>query len=165
MTIGQHILLSLLSEYTKSKTPSEELEDVSDRLKAGLLLHGSSSNAMWKTVDELTWISVTDEKKNDTKRQGLGLKQQNLPLSDVFDLMTQNSNIPDALKAEYPKLTHEAYQAGVQTIWLLLRALEWSHNGTNNDIADDFNSKMKEDLIASYIRKIEEYKSAPDDYS
>lgn len=165
MPSGQHILLSLLSEYAKSKTPSEELEDVSDRLKAGLLLHGSSSNAMWKTVDELTWISVTDENKNDTKRQGLGLKQQNLLLSDMFDLMTQSPDIPHALQAKYPKLTNESYEAGIQTIWLLLRALEWSHNSAQNEDADDLDGKMKKNLIASYIRKLEEYKNNPDDYS
>ena len=127
MPSGKQILLSLLSEYSQKKTSAHEMEQVTQRVKAGLLLHGSTSNYMWRATDKLAWVQETDEIEEidaDFNTQGLGLAESRLLLSNLFELMTQTQDIPEDVKEVYPDLTQDAYLAGVHSIWLLLRSLD-----------------------------------------
>ena len=42
MPSGKQILLSLLSEYSQNQTPEKQSLEVTERVKAGMLLHGST---------------------------------------------------------------------------------------------------------------------------
>lgn len=168
MASGKQILLSLLTDYSQRQTAPDDLENVSQRVKAGLLLHGSTSNAMWKMVDQMSWV----ERLNDTEgqpsyleSQGLGLKESGLLLSDLFDLTIAKPDIPKDIEDAYPELTPDAYKAGVHMIGLLLRAMEWSiamEAVEENGVLDE---AEKDRLLSSYLNKLHEYALDPDDYS
>lgn len=168
MPSGKQILLSLLTEHSQCKTAPGDIEAVTQRMKAGLLLHGSSSNAMWKMTDELAWLerlNETEGKPSYLETQGLGLADSGLLLSELFELMTQTSDIPEDIQAIYPELTEEAYQAGVHSIWLLLRAVEWAAALENLEDNGVLNELEKDDLIEAYERKLIAFQNDPEDFS
>ncbi|MEW7280399.1 hypothetical protein ABW636_17545 [Aquimarina sp. 2201CG1-2-11] len=168
MASGKQILLSLLSEYSQKKTAKQQLEKITERVKAGLLLHGSTAKFMWPTVEQLTWVEQTpdiEQGDNEVKKQGLGLKDADLLLSDLFDLITESEEIPENIKEIYPELTKEAYQAGTHIIWSLLKALEWSKTYEDVENLGTLDTNEKEDFLTSYQKKLEEYRKDPDDYS
>ena len=167
MVSGKQILLSLLGEYSQKKTPNQQLEKITERLKSGLLLHGSSAKFMWSTVEQLTWIEQkTDIYQGDdeVKKQGLGLKDSGLLLSDLFGMITESEEIPENIKEVYPEITKEAYKAGTHTIWLLLKALEWSKSYEDVELGK-LDENEKERFLNNYQRKLEEYRNDPDDFS
>ena len=168
MPSGKQILLSLLSEYSQKQTPANEIEHVTQRVKACLLLHGSTSNYMWRVTDKLAWLQETDEVEEietEYNTQGLGLAESGLLLSNLFDLMTQTQDIPEDVKEVYPDLTQDAYLAGVHSIWLLLRSLEWSKTYEDVEEGGALDLSAKERLLKSYQRKLIEFKNDPEDYS
>lgn len=168
MPSGKQILLSLLSEYSQKQTSTDELEEVTQRVKAGLLLHGSTSNYMWKATDKVAWVQETVEVEQtdaEFNTQGLGLADSGLLLSTLFNLMTQAEDIPEDVKEAYPELTQEAYLAGVHSIWLLLKSLEWSKTYKDVEAGGQLDLSEKERLLTSYQRKLIEFKNDPEDYS
>ncbi|WP_128755249.1 hypothetical protein [Aquimarina sediminis] len=168
MASGKQILLSLLSEYSQKMTASNQIKKVTERIKSGLLLHGSTANFMWKTVEQLAWVQQAPNIElgdNEVKEQGLGLKDANLLLSDLFGLITESEGIPENIKEMYPEITPEAYQAGTHIIWSLLKALEWSktYEGVENSGQLDINEKER--LLNRYEQKLVEYRNDPEDFS
>lgn len=168
MAIGKQILLSLLSEYSQKKTSKQQLGKVIERIKSGLLLHGSTAKFMWPTVEQLTWVEQTpdiEQGDDEVKKQGLGLKDTDLLLSDLFGLITENEEIPGNIKEIYPELTKEAYQAGTHIIWSLLKALEWSKTYEDVENSGTLDTNEKERFLTIYQKKLEEYRNDPEDYS
>jgi hypothetical protein len=80
-------------------------------------------------------------------------------------LITEEKAIPKNIKEDYPEITPEAYQAGVHTIWLLLKALEWADAYEDVENQGTLNAEEKEYLLQVYERKLEEYRKDPEDYS
>ena len=168
MPSGKQILVSLLSEYSQKKTVKNQLEKITERVKAGLLLHGSTAKLMWPTVEQLTWIEQTpdiEQGDDEVKKQGLGLKDADLLLSDFFSVITEGEEIPDHIKENYPEITKEAYTAGIHIIWSLLKALEWSKTYEDAENLGKLDESEKESMIAVYERKLIEYRNDPEDYS
>lgn len=168
MPSGKQILLSLLTEYSQRKTASADLETATQRIKAGLLLHGSSSNAMWKMVDQMAWLdrlNETEGRPSYLSGQGLGLKKSGHLLSELFALMTESSDIPEHIKADCPELTPDAYKAGLHMIWLLLHALEWSSEMVEVEDNGALDAEEKERLIEAYERKLTDFQNDPEDFS
>ena len=168
MPSGKQILVSLLSEYSQKKTVKNQLEKITERVKAGLLLHGSTAKFMWPTVEQLTWVEQTPDiaqGDDEVKKQGLGLKDADLLLSDFFSVITEGEEIPDHIKENYPEITKEAYTAGIHIIWSLLKALEWSKTYEDAENLGKLDESEKESMIAVYERKLIEYRNDPEDYS
>jgi len=168
MASGKQILLSLLTEYSQKKTEQDQILEITERIKAGLLLHGSTAKFMWPTVEELTWVEKTPNIElgdSEVKQQGLGLQNTDLLLSDLFSLITENTEIPENIKEIYPELTSEAYKAGIHSIWSLLKALEWSKTYEDVENFGKLDESEKEGFLESCTRKLVEYRKDPEDYS
>ncbi|MFB9077978.1 hypothetical protein ACFFLS_04830 [Flavobacterium procerum] len=167
MKSGKQILLHLLTEYSQKFQDKDVIEEVSDRLKAGLLLHGSTPQFMFEYVEKCGWLTkhnIVDDENRGTEKQGLGLKKQELLFSDLFSLITDDeTTIPDLIKNTYPDMTLEDYQAGVHMIWLLLRLLEW-HVSLETLETEEPDIKIAEKSITSYQQILNEYRKDPDNY-
>ena len=123
---------------------------------------------MWPTVEQLTWIEQTpdiEQGDDEVKKQGIGLKDADLLLSDFFGVITESEEIPDHIKENYPEITKEAYTAGIHIIWSLLKALEWSKTYEDAENLGKLDESEKESMIAVYERKLIEYRNDPEDYS
>ena len=163
MKSGKQILLWLLSQYSQKFINRDEIGNISNRIKAGLLLHGSSSEEMFEMVEKTTWITKdlihieNIENNLGHYRQGLGLKKYNLLLEELFELIIDENKIPKRLKKECPGITLDDYQAGIHLIKLLLLAIEW--NRANNDIEKETpNTEIAEKLINVYINQLKQYR-------
>jgi hypothetical protein len=88
MPSGKQILLSLLNECSQRLVEGQDVEVVSEQLKAGLLLHGSTPDEMWFHVDRMAWISENED--GEIVRQGLGLREKNIFLSDLSNFRLGN---------------------------------------------------------------------------
>lgn len=164
MPNGKQILLRLLGKYSQEKTPKKELEEVTETVKSGLLLHGSSSHQMWNMTHELAWLERSPDQDGIVKKQGLGLRASDFLLSELFGIITENEKIPAPIKKEFPELSQKAYKAGIHTIWLLIKALEWSESYEEVE-SEPFDLKETERLLSIYKRKLIEYRKDPEDYS
>ncbi len=168
MASGKQILLSSLIESSQKFQKEGETESVSEELKAGLLLHGSTASFMWKMVEKLGWINqriVIDEEVGDIEKQGLGLAKQNVLLSVIFEKITDNEHLLETVKSDYPAIEKEDLEAAIHIIWLLLKSLEWSKNTESVEDNGKLDLKEKEHLINSYKRKLNDYREDPEDYS
>lgn len=168
MPSGKQILLSQLTEYSQRRTAGDEIETASERIRAGLLLHGSTSHQMWKTVSHLAWVQShnhTEGRPPYLERQGLGLGKSGLLLSDLFEALTDDPAIAEALVTDAPKLSKDSVQAGLHVIWLLLKALEWSKAHEAVEIDGSFSEDRKTELIESYVEKLKAFEENPDDFS
>ncbi len=159
MASGKQILLELLKELSQQKTNEKDLSDVTDKIRAGLLLHGSTASYMWPLVEGMDWISRKEEGK--TIRQGLGLTNSGLFLSELFDLITWDESIPESVLNEYPEIDHKA---AINAIRLILTSVEWSLTYMRAE-EGGMSCLEKEELINSYVRKLAEYRKNPNDYS
>jgi len=167
MKSGRQILIHLLNEYSKKFQEKEFEETISDRIKAGLLIHGSSSQQMFEFVEKSAWITqnlTVDSKDRGVQRQGLGLKSQKLLLSDLFCLITEDKeNIPESVKETYPELDKENYKAGINLIYLLLRLFEWNSYNSKIEEQED-NIEEADKMLNNYLRILKEYQRNPKDF-
>lgn len=166
MPSGKQTLLSLLTEYSQKYSEDSDLDEISDRVKAGLLLHGSSSNSMWKTVEDIAWKShSTHEDNAPITSQGLTLDEAHILLSDFFGLISEDKGLLDHVKQSYPEMSSDAFHSAMHIIWLLLKSVEWSkpHEAVENE--KDPNGAQQEKSLKAYQRKLAEYREDPEDYS
>ncbi|WP_337085154.1 hypothetical protein [Elizabethkingia anophelis] len=167
MRSGKQILLYLLTKYSQEFQKESSIEIVSDRVKSGILVLCSTAQFMFEYIDKYEWITqnhIVEDKDFGPERQGLGLKNQKLLLSDLFALITEDeTKIPKNIKRIYPNINIEDYKAGVHLIWSLLRALEWSVNfeGIESEKSD---LQKAEETINNYLKILKTYRKNPEDY-
>jgi hypothetical protein len=160
MPSGKQILLSLLNECSQRLVEGQDVEVVSEQLKAGLLLHGSTPDEMWFHVDRMAWISENED--GEIVRQGLGLREKNIFLSDLFECMVSNE-IPDKVIEEYPNLTKNEYNSATSIIWCLLSSLQFFSQLISVENDGNLDEDQAEKLIDGYRKKLEKFRENPDE--
>lgn len=173
MASGKQILLSLLQEYSQKKMNGEELAEATDRIKAGLLLHGSSAHYMWGLVERFGWLNknelIDDEERGEIEGnvecQGIGLAKSKILLSDLFSVMLNNETILETVQEAYPEIDKEEYEAAIHIMNLLFAAVEWHPFFESVENNGKLDTEEKEYLINAYRRKLKEYREDPEDYS
>ncbi len=163
MPSGKQVLLHLLEEYSQKLQDDEDLSEVSENLRIALLLHGSTSEDMWFNVERISWLSETDE-NGEVDRQGLGIKGKNIFLSDIFESMTYDSNIPERVKIDFPDLTDEEFESANHIMWLLLIAPQFfsSLSSIENEGNIDLDQVSKH--LIGYRKKLAVFRKDPGDY-
>ena len=160
MPSGKQILLSLLQDCSQRLVEGEELEEVTDRLKAGLLLHGSTPDEMWFHAERVAWISKIED--GEITKQGLGLKDKGIFLSDLFEYIVWNEEIPQQVQKEIPNITQKEYTSAIHIIWCLLSSLQWFSCLSSVENAGKLDEYTAERLITSYRRKLAMFRENPD---
>jgi hypothetical protein len=160
MPSGKQILLSLLNECCQRLVEGQDVEVVSEQLKAGLLLHGSTPDEMWFHVDRMAWISENED--GEIVRQGLGLREKNIFLSDLFECMVSNE-IPDKVIEEYPNLTKNEYNSATSIIWCLLSSLQFFSQLISVENDGNLDEVQAEKLVDGYRKKLEKFRENPDE--
>lgn len=166
MPSGKQILLSLLSEYSQNKSSADQMENISERLKAALLLHGSTSHEMWNMVEKISWENhSTSEDGHPITNQGLMLKGTDVLLSDFFNLISEDKKTLEHIRTLYPEINRETIASALHMIWLLLKSVEWSKTYEDVEIYGNSDNAEREKKLENYQRKLREFREAPDDYS
>lgn len=168
MPSGKQILLSILKELSQNNESTLNQES-SDNVKAGFLLHGSSASYMWPLVEKLSWQKITEEDwqedgdPNKTIKKGIGIEQG--LLSDLFDVMWEENEIPDTVKERFPTISTEDFNAGMTAIKLLLTSLEWHSSLNEVENEGELETTARTTMMDNYKRKLKEYRIDPEDYS
>jgi hypothetical protein len=162
MPSGKQVLLYFLEQYSQKLQNDEDLEEVSENLRIALLLHGSTATDMWFNVEKIGWISESDEYGG--QRQGLGLKGKQIFLSDLFDCMTSDAEMPEQVKAKFPQLTQAEFDSAIHILWLQLLASEWHSSYSTIENEGEIDLVQVEKWMKSYRAKLRAFRADPGDY-
>ena len=157
MPSGKQILLSLLQQYSQRPLDVEEAREATERLRAGLLLHGSTADESWGRAERIAWVGRPDGV------QGLGLERENLLLADLFEDIVE-SELPERVKKRHPSLSPEAYEHAVEIMWLLLSQLQFYDELARVENGGVLDEAASEHLIANYREKLGRYRADPRAY-
>jgi hypothetical protein len=120
---GKQVLNHILNELSTRLTPESKLSEATDRLRAGLLLHGSTSDETYESVGRLAWASSKDD-DGDINRQGIVIANGNVFISDLFESIIEVPELKHEIMKQYPNLTPDDYEAGIFAIWLVLSSVQ-----------------------------------------
>ena len=155
MPSGKQILLSELQKLSQHRLSPAELEVASDRFRAALLLHGSTADSAWPTVERVAWL---DQDGN----QGPTLASNGVFLADLLVALMNDSEIPEAVEEAYPDLTYRDYRAGLHVIWLLITQLYYQPSLASVENGGDLDRSAADDLIENCIAKLQYYRKDPE---
>ena len=116
---------------------------------------------MWFHVERMSWISETE--KGEIIKQGLGLKKNNIFLSDLFEYIIWDEKIPEKVKLEYPNLSQKEFNSAIHIIWCLLTSLQFFSQLNSIENNGDIDKEAAEKLIKGYREKLEKFRENPDD--
>ncbi|WP_041598735.1 hypothetical protein [Hahella chejuensis] len=134
---GKQILLKILYELSTKLIDKEELPAATDRIRAGLLLHGSTSETNFDLVSKLHWSS--SEKDGEVVRQGLAALNGNVFVSDILESIWCNDKVKSLILDEYPSLTEGDYEACLFSIWAMTSSSQMFSYLRSVETQDDIN--------------------------
>lgn len=119
---GKQILNRILADLSTRFIESGELQSATKKLRAGLLLHGSTSDENFALVNHLVWASSSDE--DGVCRQGMAVDEGSVFVSDMFESIVDLPGLKNAMLEKHSNLTSEGYDAGVFSIWAVLSSVQ-----------------------------------------
>lgn len=166
MASGKQVLLHFLKKYSLQKTKNEELDDVSENIRVGFLLHGSTPKEMWQIVDTIEWGEEIDNENNEVISQGLKIKDKSVSLTELFDNITWESEnkIPKRVAKRFPELTQSEYYAATRIMGLVLSSIEWSGWLSEVENGGKLDAVELDKYLKSYKEKLEDYREDPENY-
>jgi hypothetical protein len=138
------------------------MEAACERIRAAMLVHGSTGGDAWDDADNLTWASERN-KDGEVHKQGLALKETDLFLSDLFETIIEPDEIPEHVAMTYPDLTPKQYHRATRFIWLLLSSVQWFEELSSVE-GDGFDRAEADRLIQTYINKLNHFRDHPEDF-
>ena len=166
MPSGKQILLNFLKKYSLQKTKKEDLVDVSEDIRVGFLLQGSTPKEMWQIVDTFEWGEETADESDEVINQGLRIKDKNISLPELFDYMTWDSEhkIPKRVAKRFPELTQSEYYAATRIMGLILSSIEWSQQVSEVENGGKLDPAELDKYLKSYKEKLGYYREDPENY-
>jgi hypothetical protein len=162
MPSGKQILLEVLRELSQQRIETSDLETASERIRAGLLLHGSTGGDAWEAVEDVCWSSDYNE-AGQVVRQGLALAEEKTFLADLFEETNYPDSIPEHVSRRFPQLTLEKYQRATRFMWLILSSVQWFEELSSVETTP-LDPAEREQFIESYIRKLNHFRKHPEDF-
>jgi hypothetical protein len=163
MPSGKQILLSVLSELSQHGQEDGVNRDSDKILRAALLFHCSTADETWARVSNTAWLKDVDD-QGKSIREGIGLANESIFLSDIIEQLREEAQMPETLKARFPNLSPERYGEALETIWHLLSALQyWEglasvENGGHLDLAE------RNRMLQNMLSKLKLYQANPTGY-
>ena len=115
---GKEILNKIISVLSTIKFEEDELDSATRKIRAGLLLHGSTSEENFDLVSRLVWGS--SKENGEVCRQGLATKNGNYFISDIFESIWSNEEIKKSILAEFDGLSEADYEAAAFAMWMII---------------------------------------------
>lgn len=138
------------------------MDDVSARFVAGLLLHGSTADETWIALDRIGWIEGETEMRGF--RQGPGLREGKVFLADLFEVMTESEEIPEAVKRAFPSLSQQDHSSAILVMWLMLSACQFYPEFERVENAGKLDPDDESRLVESMVRKLRHFRDDPGDF-
>ncbi|MCH9680616.1 MAG: hypothetical protein K0V04_04210 [Deltaproteobacteria bacterium] len=119
MAGDKRILTEVLLEAAVSKQPDPDLAQMSERLRAALLINSSSSPEACGLADNVEYRATS-------RWQGLSTKGAQSSISAVFEALSHAPNVPTDFEVEEPEISIQDFQAAMVLTATILRAFEYS---------------------------------------
>ncbi len=120
---GKQVLLRILSELSTRVTPEHDLAQATRRLRAGLLLHGSTADESFDCASQVTWASGYDE-DGGLVQQGIAVGEARVPLVDLFDTVFSMKGLEDHVTSVHPGLGPKEVETLRWVMWLLVSSVQ-----------------------------------------
>ncbi|WMS88787.1 hypothetical protein [Pleionea litopenaei] len=159
MPSGKQVLLSVLQKYSQSRQSEDDLEVVSDRVKSALTLHCSTSGETMKKIQKLSWLSSSDE--SGLIKQGLGVTRGEAFLSDIFEELIEEDEIPKRIKKRFPRLTQEDYSDALDIIGFLLTSLQYWEELSSVEKCGHLDQEESEKLLKGGSMHLKSFSEEP----
>jgi len=159
MPSGKQVLLSVLQKYSQSKQEKDDLPAVSERVKSALSLHCSTSGETMAKLEKLSWLSESDE--SGVVKQGLGLAKEEMFLSDLFEELIEEDEIPARIKKRFPRLTQKDYSDSLDVIWSLLSSLQYWDELSSVENDGQLNHEESEKLLTTGAKTLKSFGKDP----
>lgn len=156
---GKQVLLRALSELSTQYFEEHELDFATEKMRAAMLMHCSTSPESFKRVSQLAWCS--DSEVCDGKRswQGISIKDKQLP--ELFNSIRTCPGLAEHIQNEFADFTEDDVDVLLWVIFKLLVSIEMSRNCLrveDNVLSDhDYHG-----WIERYSRYFREYESGSD---
>lgn len=160
MPSGKQILLKVLSEISQGTVPPGTKEEISEKIRAALLLHGSTASDLWPAVEHIHWGTENDERAQPVR---CGITYDGIFLSDLFEELTRPDGIPPHVACKYPGLSPQRYREAVRFTWLILSSVQWFEELAPVEDEADTNA-TGDALLANYIQKLQHFRKHPEDF-
>ncbi len=119
---GKQVLLQILYDLSTHAQAEGQLETASRRLRAGLLLHGSTADESYESAARLRWATELDEFGD--LLQGVAT-QSGVFVSDLLEAMFEMPGLRGHLLQRHPALAPEEIDASEWFIWLIVTAVQF----------------------------------------
>lgn len=120
---GKQILLRILSDLALRVLPADQLAEATRRLRAGLLLRGSTSDDSFEQVRRLAWIS-DHAADGHLIRSGTGTAASGVLISDVVETLREMPGMIEYVRAQHPGLSIEDVDACLWAIWMIVSSAQ-----------------------------------------
>lgn len=153
---GKQLLVSVLQELSTSKTETQDLPEATAKIRAGLLLHGSTAEEHCELVQKLAWIEKEDA-DGDVSIQGIGVKSSGVLLSEVMDTILATPSLKSHVLAQIPSLDASDYDASEHALSLLVTCVQMFAEllpvEQNNVNVDSWMTKLKGSSLGKLLRE------------
>ncbi|NNC89739.1 MAG: hypothetical protein HKN82_14885 [Akkermansiaceae bacterium] len=138
------------------------MESTTERIRAAMLVHGSTGSDAWEDADNLAWSSKRDD-DGEVLKQGLALKETDLFLSDLFETIVEPDEIPEHVAKAYPDLTPKQYHRATHFMWLVLSSVQWFEELSSVE-GGGLDKTEAEKFIRNYTEKLNHFREHPEDF-
>lgn len=120
---GKQVLLQILSELSTKVTAEHDLAQATRRLRAGLLLHGSTADESFESASRVSWASKRDE-DGVLGQQGIAIGEARVLLVDLFDTVFSMKGLEEHVTSVHPNLDSKDFEALQWMMWLLVSSVQ-----------------------------------------
>lgn len=157
MPSGKQILLSLLRTCSQLGVDPKSQSEATERLKAGLLLHGSTADETWAKVERVAWLRTE-------RVQGLGLARTGTPVLAILEALVGEEVMPERVAQKFPEISQQDYEAAVFVLWALVSQVSFFEELKSVENGGDLDVAASERQIDSYRPKLAAYREDPDEF-
>jgi hypothetical protein len=120
---GKQVLLQVLSELSTRVTAEHELAQATRRLRAGLLVHGSTADESFECASQVAWASGYDE-DGVLEQQGIAIGKDRVLLVDLFDTVFSMKGLKEHVTGVHPEFGPREFEALQWTMWQLVSSVQ-----------------------------------------
>lgn len=110
----------------------------------------------------ISWIS--NQKEKYYYEEGLGIKDTDILLSDLFSVICDTEEIPPSVLERFPNISKKQYESATRLIELLLTSLEWNSTDSMVENSGTVNKDEMDHLLSVYRKKLSLYRKDPEDF-
>ena len=159
MPSGKQVLLDVLQTLSQNALQPSDLQESSETLRSALCAHCSTSGETMEKIQQVGWL--TELEKGEIIKQGLGLVEPNIFLSDLFETLIEEDTIPERVKERFPNLTQQEYSTSLDMIWWLLSSLQYWQELSSVENNGVLEVHEKEKLINGYKNLLRNFEKDP----